>query len=93
VAVPREVGLLFIATATTQEIATQVAKTCNPMFFHMPLNPDMDLPSYAFPFSPAETERGQVYAFKLNHVIHVGNGLELVRTDIIQAGARAHAHA
>lgn len=90
---PREVGLMFVATAETQEIATQIAKTCNPLFFHMPLRADMDLPSYAFPFSPAETERGQVYAFKLNHVVEVEDGLELVRTVMIQAGGSADAQA
>jgi len=76
---PREIGLLFVATADTQEIATQIAKTCNPGFFHMPLDRDQELPSYAFPFSPAETERGQVYDFKLNHVIAVDDPIQLVR--------------
>ncbi|CAN5305982.1 acyclic terpene utilization AtuA family protein [soil metagenome] len=76
----REVGLVFIATACTQEIATQIAKTCNPWFFHLPLRPGMEMPSYAFPFSPAEVERGRVYEFKLNHVAHVDHALELVRT-------------
>lgn len=68
-----------MATAATQEIATQIAKTCNPAFFHMPLRPDIELPSYAFPFSPAEMERGQVFDFRLNHVVAVRDGLELVR--------------
>lgn len=77
---PREIGLMFVATAATQEIATQIAKTCNPWFFHLPLNPGMELPSYAFPFSPAEVERGQVYEFRLNHVVHVDDPMELVRT-------------
>lgn len=76
---PREIGLLFVATAATQEIATQIAKTCNPIFFHMPLRPGIELPSYAFPFSPAEIERGQVFNFRLNHIIAVKDGLELVR--------------
>jgi hypothetical protein len=83
--VPLEIGLLFIATAATQEVATQIAKTCNPMFFHMPLNRDTPLPSYAFPFSPAEIERGAVYEFMLNHVVHVDHALELVRTEYVDA--------
>jgi hypothetical protein len=77
---PGEVGLLFVATAATQQLATQIAKTCNPYFFHMPLNRDTPLPSYAFPFSPAEIERGAVHTFLLNHVVHVNNPMELVRT-------------
>jgi hypothetical protein len=77
--VPSEIGLMFVATAPTQELATQIAKTCNPVFFHMPLDPELELPSYAFPFSPAEIERGQVFEFRLNHVVHVNDPLELVR--------------
>ncbi|MEI7429039.1 MAG: acyclic terpene utilization AtuA family protein [Betaproteobacteria bacterium] len=88
---PREVGLLFVATAATQEIATQIAKTCNPWFFHLPLNPCQELPSYAFPFSPAEVERGQVYEFKLHHVVHVDDPMELVRTVFINAKEKVHA--
>ena len=88
---PREVGLLFVATAETQETATQIAKTCNPWFFHLPLNPAQELPSYAFPFSPAEIERGQVYEFRLNHVVHVDHPMELVRTAFIGAEEPAHA--
>lgn len=82
-ATPREIGLLFVATAPTQELATQIAKTCNPAFFHMPLNLEQELPSYAFPFSPAEIERGQVFEFKLNHIIAVRDGLERVRTELV----------
>jgi len=88
---PREIGLLFVATATTQELATQIAKTCNPLFFHMPLHREAELPSYAFPFSPAEIERGAVYEFRLNHVIEVGDPFALVRTSYIDLAENAHA--
>ncbi len=84
---PREIGLLFVATAATQAIATQIAKTCNPYFFHMPLELNAELPSYAFPFSPAEIERGQTYEFRLNHVVAVDNALALVRIAYVDAGA------
>lgn len=90
-AAPREIGLLFVATAATQEIATQIAKTCNPWFFHLPLHEDNELPSYAFPFSPAEIERGQVFEFRLNHVIHVTNPFERVRTVFLDAVEGHHA--
>jgi hypothetical protein len=88
---PRELGLLFVATARTQELATQIAKTCNPWVFHLPLEDDMELPSYAFPFSPAEIERGQVFEFKLNHVVRVDHPVELVRTVMVNVGEPAHA--
>ena len=84
---PREVGVLFVATAATQEMATRIAKTCNPAFFHFPLDVGMELPSYAFPFTPAETERGQLFAFKLNHVVEIADAFELVRTRWLEPGA------
>jgi hypothetical protein len=77
---PRDVGVMFVVTAPTQDLANRMAKACNPYFFHMPLRPGIELPSYAFPFTPAEIPRGQVYEFLLNHVVHTQGGLELVRT-------------
>jgi hypothetical protein len=78
---PREIGVLFVATADTQEMATQIAKACNPYFFHFPIELDKELPSYGFAFSPADIERGPVYEFKLNHVVEVDDPQELVRTE------------
>jgi hypothetical protein len=78
---PREVGVLFVVTAATQELADRMAKACNPYFFHHPLRPGIELPSYAFPFTPAEISRGQVFEFLLNHVVEVADGHELVRTE------------
>jgi hypothetical protein len=43
-----------------------------------------ELPSYGFPFSPAELERGQVYEFRLNHIVSVSNSMELVRTQFVE---------
>jgi hypothetical protein len=77
---PREVGVLFVATADTQEMATQIAKACNPYFFHFPIDRDKELPSYGFAFTPADIERGPVYEFRLNHVVEVDDPMELVRT-------------
>lgn len=88
---PREVGLLFVATAATQQIATQIAKTCNPWFFHMPLEREQELPTYAFPFSPAEIERGPVHEFRLNHVVAVDTPTQLVRTRIVRIEEAQHA--
>jgi len=90
---PREIGLLFVATARSQEAATLIAKTCNPIFFHMPLDREMELPSYGFPFSPAEIERGRVFEFKLNHVIRVDDPMALVRTVMIESAEFADAQA
>jgi hypothetical protein len=93
---PTEVGVMFVATAATQEMATRIAKTCNPRFFHFPLERGTELPSYAFPFSPAEIERGQVYAFHLNHVVAVDDPLELTRlawAEYAPAAGKEVAHA
>jgi len=65
--------------AQTQELANRMAKACNPYFFHMPLFDGDELPSYGFPFTPAEIPRGQVFEFKLNHVVEVDDPMELVR--------------
>ncbi len=80
---PREVGVMCVITAETQELATQMARACNPGFFHMPLFSGTEMPSYGFPFTPADIERGQVYEFKLNHVVEIDNPTELVRTSWI----------
>lgn len=78
---PREVGILFVATAATQAMATQIAKACNPYFFHFPIDLEKEIPSHGFAFSPADIERGPVYEFKLNHVVEVDDPMELVRLE------------
>jgi hypothetical protein len=89
---PREVGVLCVVTAATQSLATRIAKACNPYFFHFPIRHGIELPSYGFPFSPAEIERGRVYEFKLNHVLETDDPLEFVRTAWVdlKGGPRTH---
>ncbi|MGV9364236.1 acyclic terpene utilization AtuA family protein [Amycolatopsis sp. NPDC003731] len=66
---PREVGVMLLVNAPDQPTATAVAKIANPLMLHLP-TPAMDyLPSFAFPSSPAEVERGAAYEFVLNHVV------------------------
>jgi hypothetical protein len=77
---PRDVGVMFVVTAPTQELANRMAKACNPYFFHTPLRPGIEMPSYAFPFTPAEIPRGQVYEFVLNHIVQTRDAFELVRS-------------
>jgi hypothetical protein len=77
---PHEVGLMTLVTAPTQAVATEIAKFCNPVLLHFPLRPEDPMPSFAFPFSPAEVELGQVYEFKLQHVVRVDSPFELVGT-------------
>lgn len=83
---PHEIGLMTLVWAPTQELATEIAKYCNPMLLHFPLNPDDPLPSFAFPFSPAEVELGRQFEFKLNHVAAVESPDAFARTVVETIG-------
>lgn len=78
---PPEIGVLFVATADTQDMANQIAKACNPKFFHMYMPAHHEMPSYGFAFTPADIPRGPIYEFKLNHVVECDDPMELVRTE------------
>lgn len=78
---PPEIGVLFVATARTQELANSIAQACNPYFFHYPAVREKEIPSYGFAFTPADIPRGQVYEFKLNHVVEVDDPMELVHIE------------
>ncbi|KDN22035.1 acyclic terpene utilization AtuA family protein [Amycolatopsis rifamycinica] len=85
---PREVGVMLLVNAPDQATATAIAKVANPLMLHLPA-PGMDyLPSLAFPFSPAEIERGAAYEFALNHVVDCADPAELFRTE---PGEKTHA--
>lgn len=78
----REVGVMLLVHAAEQSIATAIAKIANPLMLHLP-TPDMPyLPSLAFATSPAETERGPVYEFALNHVVDSETPTAMFRTTI-----------
>jgi hypothetical protein len=83
--IPNEIGLLLVVNAKSQELATKVAKVFNPKLLHFPVIQNEQLPTYAFPFSPAEIERGQVYEFKLNHVVEVEHPLELIQIEFVDS--------
>ena len=76
---PREVGVMMRVRAQTQEDATAIAKTANPLLLHLPLDGALHLPSFAFATSPAETDRGATYEFVLNHIIDIDDPLDLFR--------------
>ena len=81
--VPMEIGMMCVITAKSQEEASQIAKACNPYFFHMPLHMGDELPSWGWPFTPGDVDRGPVYQFVLNHVVCVDDPMELVRMKIL----------
>lgn len=79
---PREVGVMMLVHAADQATATAIAKIANPLMLHLP-TPDMDyLPSLAFATSPAESERGPVYQFVLNHVVDVDEPTDMFRIEM-----------
>jgi hypothetical protein len=77
---PKEVAIVFLATAPNQATATQIAKFANPLLLHAPLPGDTALPSFAFLGSPAEIERGEVHEFVLQHAVDVATPAELFRS-------------
>lgn len=68
-AIPNEVGVLGIITAADQETAAEIGKLINPFVLHYPLTSDEELPTFAFPYSPAQSDRGALYEFALNHIM------------------------
>ncbi len=86
-AIPNEVGVLGIITAPTQDAASEIAKLINPFILHFPLTDSEELPTFAFPYSPAQTDRGPVFEFTLNHVMPLSDPMEAFRleTEVIDA--------
>ncbi|WGW03606.1 acyclic terpene utilization AtuA family protein [Tropicibacter oceani] len=76
---PTEVGAFVIVTAPTQQDATEIAKLINPFLLHYPLTDDEELPTFAFPYSPAHSERGALYEFAMNHVLTLDDPMQAFR--------------
>ena len=85
---PVEVGVLLLVTAATPALALDVARLANPHLLHHPLPGGESLPSFAFPYSPAETARGPVHEFCLDHVLRVDAPTDGTRLDALVVGAR-----
>ncbi len=79
----REVGALGLVTARTPELATEIGKLLNPYLLHHPLTREEEQPTFAFPFSPAEVDRGAVYAFVLHHVMALDDPMEAFSLEVI----------
>jgi len=76
VILPVEVGVQLIVTASSQKIATELSKLVNPYILHFPLTDTEPLPTFAFPYSPAQIDRGALYEFGLNHVMSIKEPME-----------------
>lgn len=79
-ALGHEVGVLFQVTAETQDLATALAKSVGHIAVHYPV-PEWTglITSLAFPYSPAEINRGASYRFNMNHVVEPDTPLEMFR--------------
>jgi hypothetical protein len=74
--------MLFRVRTGDQATATAIAKIANPVLLHLPLPGARSLPTFAFPFSPAEIERGPTYEFVLNHTVAPATPTSMFRTEI-----------
>lgn len=84
---PVEVGVLGIVTAADQATAAEIGKLINPFVLHYPLTEDEELPTFAFPYSPATTDRGALYEFALNHVMELDDPMSAFRIVTTKVGA------
>ncbi|GGE54382.1 acyclic terpene utilization AtuA family protein [Actibacterium pelagium] len=82
-----EVGVMGIVTAQTEATSREVAKILNPYLLHHPLTEQEEMPTFAFPFSPTEMARGEIYEFCLNHVLELDDPMEAFRLDIMEMSA------
>ena len=74
-----ELGVLAILTAPDQATANTLGKMMNPYLLHHPLTQEEEQPTFAFPFSPAEIDRGAAYEFVLHHVMVLADPMDAFR--------------
>ena len=82
---PHEVGLLFEVTAEDQTSANTMAATLAHFALHYPI-PEWGglISALAFPFAPAELEKGPVYRFNLNHVVYPDDPCEMFPVETME---------
>ena len=83
---PVEVGVLGIVTCPTEGQAAEAGKMLNPYLLHHALTEDEPMPTFAFPFSPAEMQRGALYEFCLNHVMELDDPMSAFQLDLHEVG-------
>ena len=55
-----------------------------PDLLHLPLTPHEPMPTFAFPFSPPEMERGELYEFCLHHIMTLDDPMSAFRLDVTE---------
>lgn len=86
--VPNEIGVLLTVTADEQSLATRIAKVMNPLLLHFEVEKNRPTPSFAFPFSPAEVEKGKIFEFKLYHVVETEDPFEMLHTETVMVNGK-----
>ncbi|MEM8824154.1 MAG: acyclic terpene utilization AtuA family protein [Pseudomonadota bacterium] len=84
-AIPNEVGVTAQVIAADEPTARDIAKLVNPLLLHHPLTPDEPMPTFAFPFSPPETDMGARYEFVLHHVLALDDPMDGFRLEVLDA--------
>ena len=83
---PVEIGVMGIVTAQTEALSGEIAKMLNPYLLHHPLTQAEEQPTFAFPFSPAEMNRGAIYEFCLNHVLELADPMDAFSLEVVEIG-------
>jgi hypothetical protein len=85
--IPKEIGLVFEATAPTQEIASTIAQLSRQPLLHHPV-PQWKgaITTFAFLHNPAHIDRGAVYRFTFHHVALPHTQEEMFRTKFVTIG-------
>jgi hypothetical protein len=79
-----EVGLVLEVTAPTQALATAICASACHIALHNPVPEWHGLISVlAFPYAPAELERGPVYRFSANHVLLPDDPCEMFPLELL----------
>jgi hypothetical protein len=83
----KEVGIVFEATASTQQLATTIAELSRQPLLHTPIAEwSGSTTSFACLHNPAHIERGAIYRFNLNHVVLPRSPKEMFRTTLVEIG-------
>lgn len=78
-----EIGVMTLITAKDQETTDEISQMLNPLLLHNPLSPNEELPTFAFPFSPADIKRGPIYSFCLHHTWELKEPLEIFKKEVV----------
>ena len=78
---PLEIGVLGIVTAASETLALEIGQMLNPLLLHHPLGEGEPMPTFAFPFSPAELGPTPAYEFALNHTIELDEPMAAFRLE------------